>query len=274
MVWMRQAVGSASSNPFGTAAATWSATIPGRSPVAQDRADPRALTIAPIAPRQLRVGHEAARLHHDQPNQSTAHESLQRCRLHKRPASPRTLVIADEPSPFALRSTRKSSEDISAPWAQHRLGRGRVVGVTRVLESVGRYSGGITVGEAAIYFGQTSRSMVAVSSGGEDGMPARPSRLCHTPERKTGLDARNHGVSGAEPAIGRNCPSGLSWSVPPCLTATGPVRAGPGPGVGHRSVDPGSGAARPRRRGLVGGGCSPAWWPAVGADRGAAAPWS
>jgi hypothetical protein len=91
-----------------------------------------------------------------------------------------------------------------------------------VLESVGRYSGGITVGEAAIYFGQTSRSMVAVSSGGEDGMPARPSRLCHTPERKTGLDARNHGVSGAEPAIGRNCPSGLSWSVPPCLTPTGP----------------------------------------------------
>jgi hypothetical protein len=95
-------------------------------------------------------------------------------------------------------------------------------GVTRVLESVGRYSGGITVGEAAIYFGQTSRSMVAVSSGGEDGMPARPSRLCHTPERKTGLDARNHSMSGAEPAIGRNCPSGLSWSVPPCLTPTGP----------------------------------------------------
>jgi hypothetical protein len=31
---------------------------------------------------------------------------------------------------------------------------------------------------------------------------ARPSRLCHTPERKTGLDARNHCVSGAEPTIG------------------------------------------------------------------------
>jgi hypothetical protein len=33
-------------------------------------------------------------------------------------------------------------------------------------------------------------------------MQARPSRRCHTPELKTGLDARNHGVSGAEPATG------------------------------------------------------------------------
>ena len=33
-------------------------------------------------------------------------------------------------------------------------------------------------------------------------MQAHPSRRCHTPERKTGLDARNHGVSGAEPATG------------------------------------------------------------------------
>jgi hypothetical protein len=33
-------------------------------------------------------------------------------------------------------------------------------------------------------------------------MQARPSRFCHTTARKTGLDARNHGVSGAEPAIG------------------------------------------------------------------------
>ena len=44
--------------------------------------------------------------------------------------------------------------------------------------------------------------MLALPSGGEDGTQARRSRLCHTPERKTGLDARNHGVSGAEPAIG------------------------------------------------------------------------
>ena len=33
-------------------------------------------------------------------------------------------------------------------------------------------------------------------------MSARPSRRCRTPERRTGLDARNHGVSGTEPAIG------------------------------------------------------------------------
>ena len=33
-------------------------------------------------------------------------------------------------------------------------------------------------------------------------MSARPSRRCRTPERRTGLDARNHGVSGGEPAIG------------------------------------------------------------------------
>jgi hypothetical protein len=33
-------------------------------------------------------------------------------------------------------------------------------------------------------------------------MSARPSRRCHPPERKTGLDERNHHVSGAEPTIG------------------------------------------------------------------------
>ena len=48
--------------------------------------------------------------------------------------------------------------------------------------------------------------MLALPSGGEDGTQARRSRLCHTPERKTGLDARNHGVSGAEPAIGPDLP--------------------------------------------------------------------
>ena len=37
-------------------------------------------------------------------------------------------------------------------------------------------------------------------------MSARPSRRCHTPERRTGLDARNHGVSGGEPAIGPELP--------------------------------------------------------------------
>jgi hypothetical protein len=44
--------------------------------------------------------------------------------------------------------------------------------------------------------------MLALPSGSEDGMQAHPSRIRHTPERKTGLDARNHGVSGAEPTIG------------------------------------------------------------------------
>jgi hypothetical protein len=73
-----------------------------------------------------------------------------------------------------------------------------------VLDRVGRYSGGIIVGEAAVAFGKPSRSMMAVTSGDEDGHAGspRPSRRCHTHESKTGLDARNHGVSGAEPAIG------------------------------------------------------------------------
>ena len=75
-----------------------------------------------------------------------------------------------------------------------------------VLDGVGPYSGGIIVGEAAICFGKTSRSMMALPSGGEDGMQARRSRLCRTPERKAGLDARNHCVSGGEPAIGPDLP--------------------------------------------------------------------
>jgi hypothetical protein len=33
-----------------------------------------------------------------------------------------------------------------------------------------------------------------------------PSRLCHTPERKARLDARNHCVSGGEPTIGPDLP--------------------------------------------------------------------
>ena len=37
-------------------------------------------------------------------------------------------------------------------------------------------------------------------------MSARKSRGCHTSERKTGLDARNRGVSGAEPATGPKLP--------------------------------------------------------------------
>jgi Family of unknown function (DUF6247) len=48
--------------------------------------------------------------------------------------------------------------------------------------------------------------MMAVTSGDEDGHAGSPSRLCHTHGRKTGLDARNHGVSGAEPATGPDLP--------------------------------------------------------------------
>jgi Family of unknown function (DUF6247) len=48
--------------------------------------------------------------------------------------------------------------------------------------------------------------MMAFPSGDENEMQARPSRRCHTAERKTGLDARNHGVSGAEPATGLELP--------------------------------------------------------------------
>jgi Family of unknown function (DUF6247) len=37
-------------------------------------------------------------------------------------------------------------------------------------------------------------------------MSARPSKRCHTSERNTDLEARNHGVSGAEPVIGPELP--------------------------------------------------------------------
>jgi hypothetical protein len=83
-----------------TAAVSWSAT---GSP---DTADARGLGDRAIALRQPRVDHEAACLHHDQPNQSTALQLLQRCRLPNQPAPARALVITDEASPFALRSTR------------------------------------------------------------------------------------------------------------------------------------------------------------------------
>src|SRR5215211_906597 len=40
-------------------------------------------------------------------------------------------------------------------------------------------------------------------------MSARPSRRCHTPERKVWSGGRNHGVSGAEPATGPELPERL-----------------------------------------------------------------
>jgi hypothetical protein len=49
--------------------------------------------------------------------------------------------------------------------------------------------------------------MMAMPAGDEDGhVGARLSRRCHTHERKTGLDARNHDVNGAEPTIGPELP--------------------------------------------------------------------
>jgi hypothetical protein len=44
--------------------------------------------------------------------------------------------------------------------------------------------------------------MVAVPSGDEDGHVGSPEQTLSHFWRKTGLDERNHGVSGAEPAIG------------------------------------------------------------------------
>jgi hypothetical protein len=52
--------------------------------------------------------HEAACQDHDQPSQHTALQLLQRCRLPNQRAPARALVITDEASPFALRSTRNS----------------------------------------------------------------------------------------------------------------------------------------------------------------------
>jgi hypothetical protein len=58
-----------------------------------------------------------------------------------------------------------------------------------VLDGVGPYSGGITVGDAAMGLrGKIGRSMMGLPSGDEDDIEARPSRLCHTTARKTGLD--------------------------------------------------------------------------------------
>ena len=105
-------------------------------------------------------------------------------------------------------------------------------------------------------------------------MSARPSRRCHTSERDTDLDARNNGVSGAEPATGPELFERVQ-QVRAALSDTDRVRF-------EQDLDealdmarstPGPAAARPRRRGMVAGGVgSSARWPAMGGDRGAAAP--
>jgi hypothetical protein len=66
--------------------------------------------------------------------------------------------------------------------------------------------GGITAeslsAEAAICFRKSSRWMMAVTSGDEDGHAGWPEQALSHSWRKTGLDARNHYVSGAELATG------------------------------------------------------------------------
>jgi hypothetical protein len=54
-------------------------------------------------------------------------------------------------------------------------------------------------------------------------MSARPSRRCHTSERNTDLDARNNGVSGAEPATGPELPERVQ-QVRAALSDTDRVR--------------------------------------------------
>lgn len=44
--------------------------------------------------------------------------------------------------------------------------------------------------------------MPAFPSGDEDRYVGSPEQIRDTPKRKTGLDGRNQGVSGAEPTIG------------------------------------------------------------------------
>jgi hypothetical protein len=60
------------------------------------------------------------------------------------------LAIADEASPFAVRSTRYRLRAVIHLGCSISLAMGRVVPVTRVLDGVGRYSGGITVGKATV----------------------------------------------------------------------------------------------------------------------------
>jgi hypothetical protein len=145
----------------------------------------------------------------------------------------------------------------------------------RVLNGVGRYSGGITVGEAAMGFkGQDGRSMMGLTSGDEDGMEARPSTLCHTTARRTGRTLRRRDLRVTGSVGGPGLPERVELIRAALPDADRARFDQDWTRLGHGPVDPGPAATRPRGRGLVAGGVrSPAQRPAVGGDRGAAAPW-
>jgi hypothetical protein len=112
-------------------------------------------------------------------------------------------------------------------------------------------------------FAKISRLMMAVPSGGEDGMQTGPSRLGHTPERKSGLDARVHGVSGAEPATGPELPERVELvrvALPDADRARFEQELDRSLDMARSTRDLGRSAMSSRARG--GWSCSPAWWPA------------
>jgi hypothetical protein len=57
-----------------------------------------------------------------------------------------------------------------------------------------------------LLWGKTGRSTMGLPSGDEDGHVGSPEQTLSHFWRKTGLDERNHGVSGAEPATGPELP--------------------------------------------------------------------
>ena len=105
-------------------------------------------------------------------------------------------------------------------------------------------------------------------------MPARPTRLCHTPERNTGLDARNHGVSGAESATGPELSERVELvraALPDADRARFEQDLDQALDLAASTRDLGRSAMSSRLAAC--GLRSSARWPAVAGDRGAAASW-
>jgi hypothetical protein len=94
----------------------------------------------------------------------------------------------------------------NAPLVQHRPSRGRSCPSPECWMVLGGIPAESPSAKRPSTSVRSSRSMMAVPSGDEDGHVGSPSRRCHPPERNTDLEARNHGVSGAEPAIGPELP--------------------------------------------------------------------